>query len=103
MAEWIRVCATSELPQPGEVAEANLQGKAVCVANRGGRFSILDNECPHRGGPLSQGWIEGDTVLCPWHAWAFHLDTGIVEAPEQGRVKVYPARIEADDLQAYLE
>ena len=103
MAAWIKVCALAEAPAPGEAAEVELHGVPLCVANRDGQFSILDNECPHRGGPLGQGWIEGNAVLCPWHAWAFDLETGVVEAPEHGSVKVYPARVESGQLEAYME
>lgn len=103
MAEWKRLCPVAEAPRAGEVTEAELGGVTLCLANRDGRFSVLENECPHRGGPLGQGWMEGNTVLCPWHAWAFDLDTGVVEPPEHGSVKVYPVRIEGEQLEAYIE
>ena len=52
----------------------------------------MENLCPHRQGPLGQGWIEGDAVVCPWHAWAFNCRTGIAEEPEKASVKVFPVR-----------
>jgi nitrite reductase (NADH) small subunit len=99
LAEWKTVCALAQAPQQGEVAEMEVQGITLCVANRDGHFAVLENECPHRGGPLGQGWLEGNAVLCPWHAWAFDLSTGAVQAPEHGSVKVYPARVEKGTLE----
>ena len=103
MAEWIRVCSVAEAPLPGEVTEREAGGKTLCLANLDVVFSVLDNVCPHRAGPLGQGWIEGKAVLCPWHAWAFDLETGIAEPPEQARVAVFPVRIEGGALQVCLD
>jgi nitrite reductase/ring-hydroxylating ferredoxin subunit len=65
MAEWVRLCGVAEAPAPGEVMEAEANGVAVCLANVDGRLSALDNVCPHRQGPLGQGWLEGQGVVCP--------------------------------------
>ncbi len=103
MAEWIRICSLAEAPAAGEVTEAEVDGTVLCVANREGVFSALDNVCPHRQGPLGQGWLEGRAVLCPWHAWAFDLETGVAEPPEQAQVAVYPVRIEGNAVEVYLD
>jgi nitrite reductase (NADH) small subunit len=58
----------------------------------------LQNECPHRGGPLGQGWLEGEAVVCPWHSWAFNTHTGDALPPERAKVDVLPLRSEGDDL-----
>jgi nitrite reductase (NADH) small subunit len=69
----------------------------VCLAHQNGKFAALDNWCPHRRGPLGEGWLEGNTVVCPWHAWAFHLDTG--ECPEEkSGVSPFPLKQQGDDL-----
>jgi nitrite reductase (NADH) small subunit len=60
------------------------QGRAFQVGSRhiavfrqrSGRLSALQNACPHRGGPLSEGIVGADTVICPFHAWKFHVETG---------------------------
>jgi nitrite reductase (NADH) small subunit len=92
------LCGAGEAPKPGEVIEAEANGVAVCVANVEGRLAVLGNVCPHRGGPLGQGWVEGETVVCPWHCWAFNTVTGAAEPPETGRVDVFPVKVEADDV-----
>ncbi|HWZ50598.1 MAG TPA: Rieske 2Fe-2S domain-containing protein [Granulicella sp.] len=94
MARWLRLCSVVDAPQPGKVMEAQAEGVAVCLANLNGELSALDNQCPHRGGPLGQGWIEGEAVVCPWHSWSFNVKTGQAEYPEQERVAVFPLKVE---------
>ena len=102
MAEWVRLCAVEELPAAGEVREIEAAGQMLCLANIDGTFHVLDNLCPHRQGPLGQGWIEGQAVICPWHAWAFDCRTGIAEEPEKALVKVFPTRTEEGTVLADL-
>lgn len=94
MAEWVRLCAVEDAPPVGEVCEVEAGGQTLCLANIDGGLHVLDNLCPHRQGPLGQGWIEGQAVLCPWHAWAFDCRTGIAQEPESATVKVFLTRIE---------
>ncbi len=102
MAEWVRVCGVDEAPEPGGLREVETGSQTICLANIEGELRALDNVCPHRQGPLGQGWIEGQTVVCPWHAWAFDCRTGIAEPPEQAQVKVFPVRTEDGTVLADL-
>ncbi|RSL14562.1 nitrite reductase (NADH) small subunit [Edaphobacter aggregans] len=98
MAQWVRLCSLAEAPAVGQVMEAEVQGVGVCLANVGGELSALDNVCPHRQGPLGQGWVEGEMVVCPWHSWAFHAKTGVAEYPEGERVGSFAVRVEGQDV-----
>lgn len=102
MAEWVRLCAKDETPSPGSVIETEARGMALCLANVGGELSALDNWCPHRQGPLGQGWVEDGYVLCPWHAWAFDVRSGLVQPPEEGRVEVFAVRVQGDEIEVNL-
>jgi nitrite reductase (NADH) small subunit len=82
----------------GQVMEAEVAGIGVCLANVGGELSALDNVCPHRQGPLGQGWVEGEAVVCPWHSWAFHAKTGVAEYPEGERVASFAVRVDGEDV-----
>ena len=97
MSELVRVCSKGDLPRVGEAKEFNAGSKTLCVANVGGRICALDNECPHQGGPLSEGMIEAGKVVCPWHAWAFDPVTGATAEGDEG-VAVYPVSIEQDEV-----
>ncbi len=96
MAEWVRLCGLKDAPAEGQVAEAEANGVQVCLARVGGKLSALDNLCPHRQGPMGQGWIEGNTAVCPWHSWAFDLETGEAEYPAGERVRVFDVKVEGD-------
>ncbi len=98
MAEWIRICGVAEAPEPGKVMEAEVNGVQICLANLNGELAALDNLCPHRQGPLGQGWIEGEAVICPWHSWAFNLKTGQSEYPANERVNVFALKTEGESV-----
>jgi nitrite reductase (NADH) small subunit len=103
MSQWVRFCSVAEAPAEGAVMEAEADGVAVCLARIGGELSALDNWCPHRRGPLGQGWVEGAAVVCPWHSWAFDARTGMAEFPEGERVAVFPVRIDGEDVLVQIE
>jgi NAD(P)H-dependent nitrite reductase small subunit len=78
-------------------------GKAVVVGDReialfnvDGTFYALDNTCPHQGGPLAEGWIEGETVTCPWHAWCFTMRDGKMTLGDYASVDAFDVRVEGD-------
>ena len=100
LAEWVRLCRLAETPAVGEVKAAEVNGVSVCLANVDGDLSALDNWCPHRGAPLAEGWLEGGSVVCPWHSWTFNLKTGEAEYPVHERVAVIPLKIEGEDVLA---
>jgi nitrite reductase/ring-hydroxylating ferredoxin subunit len=58
----------------GQVFE--VAGRSLAVFNVDGTFYALDNDCSHRGGPLGEGDLEGNVVVCPWHAWRWDVTTG---------------------------
>ncbi len=97
MAQWVRLCSTAEIPAPGKLTQLAASGFDICLANVNGRLAALDNWCPHRRGPLAEGWVEGNAVICPWHAWGFDVQTG--ECPEEkSRVDVFSLKQEGDDV-----
>ncbi len=89
MPDWKGMCPVGEMPGDDEVKEVEVEGRMLCLANVGGVLHVLDNWCPHRQGPLGQGWVEGQTVVCPWHAWAFDCRTGVAEEPERATVQIF--------------
>jgi nitrite reductase (NADH) small subunit len=98
MPHWVKLCTIAEAPKPGEAIEAEAAGLSICLANVHGELAAVDNWCPHRRGPLGQGWLEGESIVCPWHSWTFNLKTGIAEYPVHERIAVFPVRIEAEEV-----
>ena len=74
MGEFIKVASTSEIG-PGSVKKVEAAGKEIAVYNVDGAFYATTNICPHQGGPLDEGILEGTSIVCPWHAWAFDVCT----------------------------
>ncbi len=93
-----KIAKTSDLaPGSGKVVEA--EGETLALFNVEGTFYAIGNTCPHRGGPLGEGSLEGNTVTCPWHGAQFNVTTGEVLAPPAATgVKSYPVRVEGEDV-----
>jgi nitrite reductase (NADH) small subunit len=103
MPQWVRLCGVGEAPEEGKVCEQRAGEFEICLARLGGELKAVDNICPHRRGPLGQGWIEGRGVVCPWHSWIFSLDTGAAEYPEGEKLSVFPLKVMGDDVLVDLE
>jgi len=72
---WVAVLPASDLSD-GEVIEAMVGERALAVARVGDDVYALDNVCPHAGGPLGDGVLEGCELTCPWHGWTFDVTNG---------------------------
>jgi NAD(P)H-dependent nitrite reductase small subunit len=75
MSDFIRVMAATDLA-PGQATQVEVGGQAVALFNVDGTFYALSNRCPHRGGSLGQGFLDGTEVSCPEHNWTFDVTTG---------------------------
>jgi nitrite reductase/ring-hydroxylating ferredoxin subunit len=79
MGRLVRLASTVDIPPGGRSVEA--EGKRLAVFNVEGRYYAIDDTCPHRGGPLSEGELVGEVVSCPWHFSTFSVATGAVLSP----------------------
>lgn len=75
MSDFLSALAVADLP-PGQAREVTLGGQVIALFNVAGTFHALPGRCPHRGGPLGQGFVDGAQVSCPWHNWTFDVTTG---------------------------
>jgi len=91
---WIQVSNAANFPLR-EGRCVTIEGEEVAVFNLGDRFLAVDNACPHRGGPLCDGIVSGETVICPLHNYKISLETGEVKKPDVPvRVQTYETRVE---------
>ncbi len=94
--EWMNVVKTSAI-EPGQSIVIKLENKSIAIFNTGKRFYAINNACPHLGGPLNEGTLEGEVVTCPWHGWQYDLKSGCpITTPN---VQTYPLRLDGDTLQ----
>ncbi|HET6381688.1 MAG TPA: Rieske 2Fe-2S domain-containing protein [candidate division Zixibacteria bacterium] len=97
--EWTAVLPVVELPE-GTPTRASLGATTLVVVRRGDVAYALKDTCSHAGGPLSEGTLDGDSIVCPWHQSAFHLADGRVRhGPAQTRQVAYRARINGDQVE----
>jgi nitrite reductase (NADH) small subunit len=80
-----------------------LGDREIALFNLGDRFLATDNRCPHQGGPLCDGIVAGDSVVCPLHAWKVRLDSGAVERPASQELCVTTYQTRLDDGIVWLE
>ncbi|MDA0256246.1 MAG: non-heme iron oxygenase ferredoxin subunit [Chloroflexi bacterium] len=96
-----RVCALADVPA-GEVRAVACGKRSIAVANVGGELRAIDNICTHDGGPLGDGRLDGDRILCPRHGAAFDSRSGrALTLPAVREVRAYEVTVEGDDV--YVE
>jgi nitrite reductase (NADH) small subunit len=91
------VCTVSQLP-PGELTDVTVGDKLIALCNVDGEVHAIYGLCPHRGGPLGQGALHENMVVCPWHAWEFDCTTGQHDYNPTIRLSTYPVKIDGDDI-----
>jgi len=90
---FVPVARADEIPA-GHGAFVERDGLSLAVFNAGDdRFYATGPTCPHEDGPLSEGWLEGGAVVCPWHGFDFDLATGRCNVDQDLAVPVYAARL----------
>jgi nitrite reductase/ring-hydroxylating ferredoxin subunit len=96
---FTKAAAVQEVP-PGTGKQVQLSGKVIALFQVNGAFYAIDDTCPHRGGPLSEGQVEGTEVICPWHNACFDLTTGAVLSPPATKgVGCYKVQVVGDEVQ----
>ena len=98
--DFIPIAKLDDLP-PGTCKSFETEDWGIALFNIDGQVYALDNTCPHAGGPLGEGSIEGEHVACPWHGWKFHIPTGVCQKNPTPSLNVacYEVRIVEDAIQ----
>lgn len=95
MTHYIDIGALEDIPAQGARLVKTTQGCVAVFRTADDRIFALDDRCPHKGGPLSEGIVHGDRVTCPLHNWVFDLNTGMAQDADEGAVRTYALRLEA--------
>lgn len=91
---WVRLCAVDDIPVLGSRVVERAAGNLAVFRTAQDRVFALDDACPHKNGPLSQGIVHGESVTCPLHGWQFGLADGHAKAPDEGSVRRYDAKVD---------
>lgn len=86
----------NDIPKLGARVVKSPQGDIAVFRNSHDEVFALRDECPHKGGPLSQGIVHGKSVTCPLHNWVIGLNDGMAQGPDIGCATTYPVKLEGD-------
>lgn len=98
MADFQKVASVGDV-RAGEMLLVQVDGQDVVLANVDGQIVAFGNECTHRGGPLSEGILEGGIVECPYHQGRFDVRTGeVVDEPPEEPIPTYQVQVEGEEI-----
>ena len=96
--DWLRIGLLSDIPRQGARRVTAGRMSIAIFRTDDDRLFALEDKCPHKGGPLSQGIVHGDCVTCPLHNWVIALDSGEAGGADQGSVARFPVRLEGNEI-----
>lgn len=97
-------CGRADEIPPGGTKVVQVREHVVAIFNLDGTLHAIENACPHQGGPLGEGYLEGDGVVsCPWHGWTFDVRTGVSPIDPDMKVRRYPVKVEAGEIILEIE
>lgn len=94
MDNWVQIGVVSDIPRRGARCVNTPHGRIAVFRTMEDQVFAIDDQCPHKGGPLSQGIVHGAQVTCPLHNWVFSLESGEAQGADEGSVATHPLRVE---------
>ena len=94
MNNWIDILDVNDIPRLGARVVRHGKFDIAVFRNAADEIFALEDRCPHKGGPLSQGIVHGKSVTCPLHNWVIGLADGLAQGADKGSVKTYPLQVE---------
>ncbi|OUD10515.1 nitrite reductase (NAD(P)H) small subunit [Marivivens niveibacter] len=94
MSNWIDIGALNDIPRQGARVVKTQSGCVAVFRTLNDDVFALEDRCPHKNGPLSEGIVHGSKVTCPLHNWVFDMNTGEAQGNDEGSVPTYPAKVE---------
>lgn len=103
MMTWFDIGTIDDIPQRGARCVKTPQGKIGVFRTQDDQIFAIEDHCPHKGGPLTQGIVHGAAVTCPLHNWVISLETGKALGADEGSVKTILVRIEDGRISIALD
>jgi nitrite reductase (NADH) small subunit len=100
---WHDIGGIDDIPQRGARCVITPQGRIGVFRTADDRVFAIEDHCPHKGGPLSQGIVHGTSVTCPLHNWVISLETGLAQGADEGAVRTIPLRVEGGRIAIALQ
>jgi len=97
MPEFVKVAKKSEIP--GDTGKfVQVKDKEIALFKTGGKVCAIHSVCPHQGGPLAEGGLDGTIVTCPWHGWSFDVVSGACTFNPAVQQEIYKVKEEGEDV-----
>jgi len=94
-ARWVDIGPLDAIPMQGARVVKSPAGCVAVFRTATNQAFAIEDRCPHKAGPLSQGIVHGNTVTCPLHNWVISLETGAAQGADKGQVRTIGLRVEA--------
>lgn len=94
MTVFVDIGSLNDIPAQGARLVKTAQGCVAVFRTADDRVFALDDRCPHKGGPLSEGIVHGTSVTCPLHNWVFDMNTGQAQGADEGMVRTWPVKVQ---------
>jgi|SRR6516162_464169 nitrite reductase (NADH) small subunit len=98
MMKWIAIGSTTDIPRRGAGCVKTPYGAIAVFRTAEDQYFAIEDRCPHKDGPLSQGIVHGAAVTCPLHNWVISLETGRALGADEGSARTIPLKLEGDHL-----
>lgn len=95
---WVKVGVLSDIPMRGARCIESHNMTIAIFRTADNRVFALEDNCPHKNGPLSQGIVHDGCVTCPLHNWVISLETGQAQGADEGETLSFPVRLDGDDI-----
>ena len=99
---WLALGWLRDVPRRGARRIVTEEGPIAIFRTSDDRVFALEDRCPHRQGPLSQGIVHGTSVTCPLHGWVIDLEKASAREPDEGCVRSYRVRLSAGAIELLL-
>lgn len=100
---WFDIGSIDDIPRRGARCVNTPSGRVGVFRTADDRIFAIEDHCPHKGGPLTQGIVHGASVTCPLHNWVFSLETGRAQGADEGQIATIPVRLEDGRVLIALE
>lgn len=94
MTVFVDIGALDDIPRQGARVVKTAQGCVAVFRTADDRVFALEDRCPHKGGPLSEGIVHGDRVTCPLHNWVFDMNSGEAQGADEGMVRTFATKVQ---------
>jgi nitrite reductase (NADH) small subunit len=93
-AKWVDIGPLDAIPVRGARLVKTASGCIAVFRTSDDEAFAVEDKCPHKAGPLSQGIVHGKSVTCPLHNWVISLETGKAQGADEGQARTIPLRLE---------